>query len=561
MKSYVVVDLFCGAGGSSTGAKEAIEELGGEMVLAAVNHWNTAIATHQANHPTARHLLEDVSLVDPETVVEGGYVDILMASPECKFHSRARGGKPIHDQGRMNAWAVHNWLTTLDVRCVLIENVPEFIHWGPVLANGQPDKSRKGQAFQAWFLTFHQLGYQAEWRMLNAADYGDATTRTRFFLLARKDGRPVIWPEPSHSKEPTGMFTGRKRWRGAREIIDWTNPGRSILDDPKYLKKPLSEKTRQRIARGLERFGGPLAPLYIRLLDLPDLPGLQMSTNGSANGSNPKAFHSTHRKHVAPRGMDDPLLTITTENRGYIVIPGTEPLNLEAMVGANRNQNVPKPVDCPVPVLTTTPFTLGQQSQGAPRPTEAPVQTITTAGAISLIQPSVVEYGDVRDIDSPLNHHGLPKPMLVEYYGRSNVADVDQPLPTATTKDRHGLATPSLVEVNHGDNKQNNGRVQSVDEPLKVVTAKRGVGLVSPLIEQAQAGNIDPRRLIIVDGTPHLLDIRFRMLQNGELAKAMGFEDEKNPYKFVGNVGEITRQVGNAVPVHLAAALVRAVLE
>ena len=215
-ETYLVADLFCGAGGSSTGAQKAITEIGGTMELVAINHWNTAIATHQANHPTARHLVEDVSIVDPEAVVEEGRLDLLMASPECKFYSRARGGKPVHDQGRMNPWAIHNWLTKLDVNCVLIENVPEFVDWGPLNPDGRPDKAHKGEHFQAWFLTFDSLGYKAEWRMLNAADYGDATTRIRFFLMARKDGRPVVWPEPSHAKSDVGMFPGRLPWRGAR---------------------------------------------------------------------------------------------------------------------------------------------------------------------------------------------------------------------------------------------------------------------------------------------------------------------------------------------------------
>ena len=205
---YEVADLFCGAGGSSTGAKRAIEETGRRMRLRAVNHWNIAIATHSRNHPEAHHIIEDVSVVDPEEVVPDGRLDLLMASPECKYHSRARGGKPIHDQGRMNPWAIMNWLTKLDVRSVLVENVAEFADWGPLDENDRPDKSKKGLHFQAWFMTFHALGYDAEWRMLNAADYGDATTRTRFFLIARKDGMPIRWPEPTHARATPGCSRG-----------------------------------------------------------------------------------------------------------------------------------------------------------------------------------------------------------------------------------------------------------------------------------------------------------------------------------------------------------------
>ena len=276
VRKTLVADLFAGAGGSSTGAMQAIEEIGGHMELVAINHWNVAIATHQANHPTARHLVEDVSIVDPESVVEEGRLDLLMASPECTFHSRARGGKPIHDQGRMAPWAIMNWLTRLDVNSVLVENVPEFVHWGPLNENDRPIKARRGEYFQAWYMAFINLGYQAQWKMLNAADYGDATTRTRFFLIARKDGVPIRWPEPTHAKRDGTLMPGRLPWRGAKEIIDWSNPGRSILDDPKYRRKPLAQNTLRRIARGLERFGGPLAPLYIRLLDIPGADDLDL---------------------------------------------------------------------------------------------------------------------------------------------------------------------------------------------------------------------------------------------------------------------------------------------
>ena len=697
-EAYLVADLFCGAGGSSTGAQKAIAQIGGTMELVAINHWNTAIATHSANHPTARHLVEDVSIVDPEAVVEEGRLDLLMASPECKFYSRARGGKPVHDQGRMNPWAIHNWLTKLDVTCVLIENVPEFVEWGPLNPDGRPDKAHKGEHFQAWFLTFHALGYQAEWRMLNAADYGDATTRIRFFLMARKDGRPVVWPEPSHAKGATGMFPGRLPWRGAREIIDWSNAGRSLLDDPKYSEKPLSEKTRRRIARGLERFGGPLAPLYIQLLDLPDAnPGSPPDTSGDVgqpfilnrNGENgtalvhsveaplptatacgagylvepeARAFHGSDRQHTLPRSIDQPVHTVTTLTGGgnYLVQPVAEPF-----VGANRNNNVPKDLDEPIAAVTTAhgggsflvepniqPFMLGQQSGGAPRSTNEPAPTVTGDGAISLVRPSIVEYygnSHARDIDEPLsvitsmNKHGLAQPVLVEYYGRSGGADIDEPLPTLTTKARHGLANPTLVGVNHGNGGEgDNRRTRSVDEPLGSLTSKRGIGLaqpvlvqtsqavgngsysrptneppptlttrndmgvatplvkpyivpnfgerdgqgprvhdvddpvpavtsrgagslvspmlVEPILKQVRDANVDPRRIVFVDGHPYLLDIRFRMLQNPELARAMGFEDEETSYEFVGNVTEVTKQIGNAVPVNLAAALVKAAL-
>ena len=702
-----VVDLFCGAGGSSTGAEKAIANIGGEMELVAVNHWNTAVATHAANHPTARHLVEDVSIVDPEEVVKEGRLDLLMASPECRFHSRARGGKPIHDQGRIHAWVIFNWLTKLDVNAVLVENVPEFVEWGKLNSEGRPDKAHKGEHFQAWFMTFQALGYHAEWRMLNAADYGDATTRTRFFLMARKDEIPILWPEPSHAKGDTGMFPGRRRWRGAREIIDWSNQGRSLLDDPKYRKKPLSVKTRRRIARGLERFGGPLAPLYIRLLDLPDetvtetMPNAQaevfilnehgesgqdqsystqhpastVDTPGADDLVEPAAepFVLAHHRSAA-RSSDEPIPTVTTRGPGYLVEPTAKPF-----ICANPKNNAPEPI----PTTTTAhgggsflvepsteSFLLGQQSGGAPRSTDQPAPTVATDGYITLVQPAIIEYygqSHARAVDDPLsvitsmNKHGLVKATLVEYYGRSGGADIDEPLPTVTAKARHGLADPVLIEVNHGYTQQGDAgdgsRSQSVEAPIRTVTTKRGLGLADPVLIEVKDGNgalvqpilvqtshtgndsrhtrptdqpiptlttkadmclatptakpyivpnfgerkgqeprvhdvdepipavtsrgagslvspaliepilkqlndahVDPRRIIFVDGHPYLLDIRFRMLQNPELARAMGFDDEETQYEFVGNISEVTKQIGNAVPVHLAAALVAAIL-
>ncbi len=658
--TFLVADLFCGAGGSSTGAQHAIEDLGSAMDLVAINHWNTAIATHQANHPTARHLVEDVSIVDPEAVVPGGRLDLLMASPECRFYSRARGGKPIHDQGRMNPWAIHNWLTKLDVRCVIIENVPEFVNWGPLDESGRPDKSQRGKHFEAWFLTFHALGYTAEWKMLNAADYGDATTRTRFFLLARKDGRPTVWPEPSHARGDTGMFPGRQPWRGAKEIINWENLGRSLLDDPKYRKRPLSPKTRRRIAKGLQHFGGPLAPLYIRLLDLEDEIGADPADlPAQAFILNRHGENGTGRFH----SIDDPFPTVTCQGGGYLVNTDAEPF-----LNANRTDNAPKGVDEPVPCITTAhgggsilvepdlrPFMLGQQSAGAPRSTEEPTPTIATAGKISLVRPTIIQYygqSFAQDTAHPLSaitgcrKHAVVSPVIVEYYGNSDAASIDDPLHTVTTKARHGLANPAVIKLAHGNGSQgekgDDRRVHSVDKPLGSITTSPGLGLAQPIVARISqtgrsgdysrpldsplptmttkgdltltvpvaqsyivpnfgeasgqeprvhdvsdplpkvtsrgAGNlvtptiaediareaveagIDPRRIVFVDGQPHLLDIRFRMLENAELARAMGFDDEESQYEFVGNISEVTKQIGNAVPVHLAAALVRATL-
>ena len=604
-QTYLVADLFCGAGGSSSGARKAIEALGGQMELVAVNHWQRAIDTHSINHPNARHVVEDVSMVNPEEVAEEGRLDLLMASPECTYHSRARGGKPIHDQGRMSPWAIHNWLTRLDVSTVLIENVPEFVDWGPLdPKTKRPIKSRKGEHFQPWFLTFHNLGYQAEWRILNSADYGDATTRTRFFLIARKDGAPIRWPEPTHSQTGADTMLGTlPKWRGAEEIIDWRDPGRSLLDDPKYRKRPLSIKTKHRIAKGLQRFGGGLAHLYIRLLDLPDTDKTAPVTEADDSSAiilNRHGENGSNRCHP----VTEPLPTVTCRGGGYLVSREIRSLAEEPATFhcANRNQNTPRTMDQPIPPLTTgrniflvtkdaKPFLLGQQSGGAPRTVEDPSPTITGDGAISLTQPVIVEYygqSGARNVSEPLSavlgskHHGLARPSLVQYYNHSDCSPVEAPVPTVTTKDRHAICNPIILCVNHdGDN-----RFHPVGDPIPTVTARRNLALSNPILAQPrhlpadtdgtrhestqcltpelaerlkQAGT-DPRRLVLIDGQPWLLDIKFRMLKNSELARAMSFTSHEDSYEFTGNKGEVTKQIGNAVPVRTAAALVSAII-
>ncbi len=482
MKTVRVADLFCGAGGTSSGAEQALREMGREMELVAVNHWDVAVDTHRRNLPGATHVLEDVNLVKPRDAVPGGRLDLLMASPECTGFSRAKGGLPLHDQGRMNAWAIVRWLTDLRVERLLVENVPEFVRWGPLDDDDRPDADRLGMHFQAWVKTIRELGYRVEWRTLNSADYGDATSRVRFFLQGRLDGRPVNWPEPTHARNPNPMFPGRAPWRGAREVIDRDDPGRSLLDDPRYARKPLAVRTRQRIARGMWKYFGEMAHLYVRLLDLPP-------------------------------GEEHP--------------PG-KPEKAAALV-------------------------IGQQSGSEARPWDRPLPTIAGKGAISITRPVVMGLpepstsrgpalvGYYRDTGSPevrwmKVRETTPDGILVQYYSNGKCCTgTGDPLPTVTTKDRHGLATPTLSAI---------GQCRPGDA-----------------FHQAREAGLDPRRVVFLEDRPHLLDLRFRMLNNRELARAMGFDDGERTYEFAGNRGQVTRQIGNAVPVNLARALVREILK
>lgn len=617
------------------------------MTLVCVNHWPVAIETHKRNHPTARHYVEDVTAADPNKLVPDGRLDLLMASPECRFYSRARGGRPVHDQSRMNPWVILRWLTSLDVRCLLVENVPEFIDWGPLLPDGTPDRRHRGQYFQGWYNAIRKAGYKVDWRMLNAADYGDATTRIRFFLIARKDRRPIVWPDPTHS--PSGdvtMFGQLSRWRAAREIIEWSNPGKSLLDDPKYIKRPLSEKTRRRIARGLEKYGGPLAHLYINLL------GLEPGGNG--NGGGLQSFVMGKNGSPAYRGTDEPIPTVTCDGQPTLIHPTVEPFIL-----GQQSCSKARSVDSPIPTVAAAgaisfvqPVVLGQhsgvvRSSGDPLPTcathggiavasplmvkyygtgvchpvDEPVPTVTTKDRTGLASPMVIPYRGEREGQSPRVHSvdepvptitaeagfALANPAIIPYYGdhkgkqEPRAHSVDEPLRTVTAEPRFGLANPVLVEVNHGGggdrsypvekplktittnrystavinpflvqwDQQRGGNgagVRSVDAPVPTIITKQNTGvvepvvLVEPVLRKVEAGEIDARRLVLIDNDPYLLDLRFRMLTNLELARAMGFTDEEITYEFSGNISEVTRQIGNAVPVNLAKALVKAIL-
>lgn len=420
MNTILAADLFCGAGGTSTGLLLAAERLGLDVNLLAINHWEIAIATHSANHPHATHLCESLDGVDPRKVVPGRRLDLLMASPECTHHSKARGGKPRSDQSRASAWHVLRWAEALHIESILIENVEEFKTWCPLGENGQPIERLKGKTYLAFLAALRSLGYHVSERVLCCADYGDPTTRRRLFILARK-GKRVRWPEPTYAKGGEESLFGKKqKWRAAREIVDWSFPSQSIFSR----KKPLSSNTIRRIEAGLRKFCG-------------------------------------------------------------------------------------------------LPFVIGQQSCAAPRLIDHPLPTIAAAGAISLIEPFLVEY------------HGASYPG-----GGERVRSVDEPMPTVATSNQFGLIEPFLVEY------YGTGGAASVDAPLSTQTTKDRFGLAQPLVFDA-------------GGQKYLLDIRFRMLQPHELAAAMSFPKD---YLFAGNREEKVKQIGNAVPVLTAAALCEALL-
>lgn len=423
-------DLFAGAGGTSSGLHAACTEIGAQLKLVAVNHWDVAINTHAHNHPYAEHYCQNLDSVDPRKVVAGGKLDLLVASPECIHFSNARGGKPINDQSRASAWHILRWCEALYVENLLIENVKEFQNWGGLSKSGRPLKNRRGETFIAFLKALESLGYTVDYRVLNAADFGDPTSRERLFIQARRGRKPIIWPEPTHVPQvvPSLFEQNKQKWRTAREIIDWSIPSESIFNR----KKPLAEKTLARIFAGLQKYCG--------------LPFI-VPNFGERTGQQPR----TH-------SIDNPLPAVTGHGAGALVQPFIVEL---------RNNLDARSIDEPISTVTAggshhalcEPFVIPQQSGGSPRSVDRPLPTIATAGAISLVQPFLIGTGGPqgsavpRSIEQPLgtvltqNHTALIQPYLIKYNSTGGPLSLDEPLDTISTRDRFGLVVPQLGAV------------------------------------------------------------------------------------------------------------------
>jgi DNA (cytosine-5)-methyltransferase 1 len=510
-RKMLVADLLCGAGGSSTGAQRALKELGLEMELVCLNHWPTAIETHSRNHPEARHYVQDIATVRPHLIVPEGYLDLLMASPTCTHHSVARGGKPTSDQQRSDPWHIITWLTELKVKRIIIENVWEFIGWGPVdPKTGKPIASRKGEYFNAWIETIRRLGFEPEWRKLNAADYGDATTRQRFILMARSDGRKVHWPMPTHRKRDevnSDLFSDAQPWRPAREIIDWDIKGRSIFNR----KKPLAPKTLARIYAGALKFGWP-EPYIVVLRNHMTAQGMDVPIPTVAARGNHIALvepvivsprHGMDGAGPRPRGVEQPLPTITA---GGSQVGVAEPVIVN-MKGQSKATSASEPLPTQTAhaghLYAAEPFVMAPGSNGAPRTSDEPLPTITTGGAGSedpgcarpmLVEPFVatvahgVDAGE-RDphtrrsssVEDPLGTiHGsgsayaVIEPFVMSRHAEGAPRSLDEPTPTQVARHSHVLISP-YYGSGSGET------CASAEEPLPTVTVKGRFGMVVPV--------------------------------------------------------------------------------
>ncbi|WP_241236829.1 DNA cytosine methyltransferase [Xanthomonas arboricola] len=489
-RPLLVADLFCGAGGMSNGVARAVRELGLRMKLVGVNHWDVAIETNRRNHPehAARIACANLETALPLDHVPEGYLDLLIAAPSCVFHSRARGGRPVHDQQRMDPWHVVRWCTELRVKRLEVENVPEFMDWGPCsLVTGRPIPSRRGEYFRAWVAALEAIGFRLDWRILCCADYGDPTTRRRFFLIGRSDRGPLEWPEPSHARAASSDLVGtREKWRGAREVIDWSMTGASIFTR----KKPLKPNTIRRILAGAVKYSWP-APYVEALQTLLDggLPRLTF----------PRA-EAIERGLVAPDGMgivlatasggvardlDQPLPTITTGGAGGARPGCARPQLVEPLIVMRTNSDggrTSRPIDEPLPTICTAgggfladPLIVpvsNSSNKAPPRSAEDPLRTVTTA-----------KGGD----------QAMAVPLVAPYYGGGSgltAAAVSEPVPSVTTKARFGLAEPVLMRAGHGDSDGRDpaSRILNPDAPVPALTGSNEVAIAQPIVMRGNVG-------------------------------------------------------------------------
>ncbi|MBE5803336.1 MAG: DNA cytosine methyltransferase [Clostridiales bacterium] len=500
----IVVDNFAGGGGASTGIEIAI----GRSVDIAINHDPAAIAMHRANHPATKHYIEDVWKVDPVEACAGHPVALAWFSPDCKHHSKAKGGKPVSKKIRGLAWVAVKWAKAVHPRVIMLENVEEFQDWGRLDEHDRPDPRYKGETFQRFVHQLERLGYQVEWRLLKGCDYGAPTIRRRFFLIARCDGLPIVWPEPTHAApDSLEVQAGLKKpWVPVANVLDFSLPCPSIFASSEEImeqygiraQRPLSEKTMRRIARGVKKY----------VIDNPKPFIVQVNHGGDG---------------FRGQEITEPLDTITAKHGTGVVTP----------VLLRNNENA-----------------VGSDAR-------EPIGTITTGGHHMMVAPSLIQmgYGEAKgqqpralDLDKPLgtivaqgNKFGVASAFITQFNNNCDGQEVTKPLNTMTAQSNHfGEVCAFLVKYyGNGDN------AVSCEDPAPTITAKDRIGLVTVHGQDYQ-----------------IVDIGLRMLTPRELFDAQGF-----PADYIidvdadGNVYPKSEQVarcGNAVCPPIPTALVRA---
>ncbi len=579
----IIVDNFAGGGGASTG----IELATGRVVEIAVNHDPDAILMHKTNHPHTAHYQASVWDVDPVEVCAGRPVGLAWFSPDCKHFSKAKGAALVDRKIRGLAWIVLRWAAKVRPRVIILENVEEFQTWGPV-RKGKPVKKKAGQTFRKWKKQLLDLGYDIEHRELVAADYGAPTIRKRFFLIARCDGKPIVWPDHTHAHpDSEEVKSGKcKPWRAASEIIDWSLPMYSVFASKAEIKekygatvvRPLADNTMRRVIRGTDKF-------TIRS----GKPFIVPTGYGERKGQAPRVHD-----------IEAPLSTVVSTVKQNLCVPELAPFLAEcnhsgdghiAEVGkplgtitAKHTQGVCAPVIAPI-TFSNTGGSVGQQA-------DQPVGTVRTAGGQILSAAHLAQYHTEQTeavrgqgLHAPLqtvdaaNRYSLVSANLVEYFSTGRPLDLAEPMHTVTSHDREALTAAHIVKFKGQD------LGHPADHPIQTITAGGGEfaicqAVISKAEPEADLGYWPEIRallnqhcgyhlaeneiiLLVIGGVAYYIrDILLRMLTPRELYNAMGFPaDYIIDRDYEGNVYGKSKQVarcGNAVPPPFATALVRA---
>lgn len=539
----LLVDNFAGGGGASTG----IELATGYSVDIAINHDPEAIRMHKANHPHTKHYCENVWSVDPVKACKGHPVALAWFSPDCKHFSKAKGGKPKDKNIRGLAWVACRWAGLVRPRVIMLENVEEFKTWGPLGRRRHPIKAKKGVTFQKFVSQLENLGYMVEYRELVAADYGAPTMRKRFFLVARCDGKPIVWPEPTHGPADSEAVKAGllKPYAGACTQIDFSLPCPSIFDTAEEIKekygiravRPLTPKTMERIARGLKKFVIDNAEPFIVPIGY-----------GEHKGQKPRVHD-----------IKEPLPTIVSSGKHYLCKPKLAPC-----IMCNNENNTGASVKSPLP-------------------------TITTGNRNFVVAPTLIQYHSEmsakeargQQLTEPLmtvdgsNRYGMVSAFLQKYFGggyTGSGAALKEPLPTVTAVDHNSIVTANLIQMNnHCDGKD-------ITEPLPTITAGDGhFGEVRAFLIKYYGDAIgqdiknpldtvtsrDRFGLVTIAGVDYqIVDIGLRMLEPKELYGCQGFPDDYIiDHDYTGKTyprSEQVRRCGNAVCPPIPAALVKA---
>lgn len=577
--SELIVDNFAGGGGASTG----IELATGYSVDIAINHDPEAIKMHKANHPNTEHYCENVWAIDPVKACKGHPVALAWFSPDCKHFSKAKGGKPKDKNIRGLAWVACRWAGLVRPRVIMLENVEEFKTWGPLNRGHHPIKAKQGKTFERFVQQLTDLGYEVQFKELIAADYGAPTMRKRFFLIARCDGKPIVWPEPTHAPtESKAVKAGLlKPYVGAYTQLDFSLPCPSIFDTSEEIKekygiravRPLAPKTMERIARGLKKF----------VLENPE-PFIIQCNHGGKRRTNDirEPMPTITGKHgygivepymvmigqtgfTADRSKDvrEPLTTIVSKNEHCLIEPKLAPIIDKAYGGnyAGGGSRVDEPIDTITTVdhnrlveATLAPCIMCNNENNVGANVENPLPTITTGNRNFVVAPTLIQYHSetakdevrgqtimdpIMTVDSS-NQYGLVTSFLSKFYKSGTGQDIREPLHTVTTSPGHFGEVRAFLVKYYGQ-----GTGQEITEPLDTITSRDRFGLVT------------------IEGVDYqIVDIGLRMLEPRELYGCQGVPDDyiidhDCDGKAISR-SEQVKKCGNMVCPQIPAALVKA---